>query len=315
LNSSRSQGTLYGSGSFGRLRSATSHATRNLGEYNGYVSASGFSSVERLGKSRLQVSDVAPQHAARDKAALRIGPPSSRRFIPGHTDYVNCTNWTANGISRLRRTVIPLTRPASYQIRWKMQTPWHVLDGAARCCWEPNRRDVAPRSSTLRQIGLRSAFVAKHGRPGMASETPNGELRKTGSIQLEPSSRDINATVTGSLNFDLGFATLTSSTSHYDHSGESVSVRRTRQPASYGFRQASSALLQLSPPNGFLRSVTFATRRLVQKFELVSDGGESFDYRLWARFLSQQRSKGTQESFCLVSKTGGNAFLPFAASA
>jgi outer membrane receptor protein involved in Fe transport len=45
---------------------------------------------------------------------------------------------------------------------------------------------------------------------------------ENGSVQLEPSTREINV-LSLEMNFDLGFATLTSSTSSYEHEGESVS--------------------------------------------------------------------------------------------
>ena len=45
---------------------------------------------------------------------------------------------------------------------------------------------------------------------------------ENGSVQLEPSSRDVSL-ASLEMNVDLGFATLTSSTSHYEHEGDSVS--------------------------------------------------------------------------------------------
>ena len=87
------QGTLYGSGSLG---GTIRYITRDpdLGEYNGYVSASG-SSVEGSESLGFGV-DGAFNMPLGDKAALRI--VGSAGDYPGITDYVNVYELDSSGI-------------------------------------------------------------------------------------------------------------------------------------------------------------------------------------------------------------------------
>jgi iron complex outermembrane recepter protein len=291
------QGTLYGSGSLG---GTIRYITRDpdLGEYNGYVSASG-SSVE--GSESLGFSvDGAFNMPLGDKAALRI--VASAGDYPGITDYVNVYELDSSGIPVAPNGI--LDPAASYKSVEDADTV-DVWMGRATLLLEPTDA-MSIKIVHTRQSdevgGRRQSTVGQDGFGNTYGDYENG------SIQLEPSSRDINATSLEA-EFDLGFATLTSSTSHYDHTGESVSENT-------GFyAQAGFLSFYYNYPRPMASAVrTFADEAVVQEIRLVSDGGENFDYVVGG-FYRKQQLEGTQESFLPGFKNWWDAFLPFAASA
>ena len=96
---------------------------------------------------------------------------------------------------------------------------------------------------------------------------------QNGSIQLEPATRDAELAAL-EMNIDLGFATLTSSTSYYDHSGDSTS-ENTGFYAQAGFL----SLYYYNYPRPMASAVrTWSDEALIQELRLVSDTGGRFDY-------------------------------------
>ncbi len=291
------QGTLYGSGSLG---GTIRYITRDpdLGETNGYISASG-SSVE--GSESLGYGlDGAFNLPLGESAALRV--VGSFGNYPGITDYVNVYELDAAGIPVAPNGV--LDPAASYRSVEDADTV-DVWMGRATLLWEPSDtmsfRFVHARQSD-EVGGRRQSTVGLDGFGNAYGDYENG------SIQLEPSSSDINTTSLES-EFDLGFATLTSSTSHYDHVGESISENT-------GFyAQAGFLGFYYNHPRPMASAVrTFADEAVVQEIRLVSDGGENFDYVLGA-FYRKQQIGSTQDSYMRGFKNWWDAFLPFAAGA
>jgi iron complex outermembrane recepter protein len=291
------QGTLYGSGSLG---GTIRYITRDpdLGEYNGYVSASG-SSVE--GSESLGYSvDGAFNMPIGSKAALRI--VGSVGDYPGITDYVNVYELDSSGIPVAPNGI--LDPAASYKSVEDADTV-DVWMGRATLLLEPTDK-MSIKIVHTRQSdevgGRRQSTVGQDGFGNTYGDYENG------SIQLEPSSRDINATSLEA-EFDLGFATLTSSTSHYDHTGESVSENT-------GFyAQAGFLSFYYNYPRPMASAVrTFADEAVVQEVRLVSDGGDAFDYVVGG-FYRKQQLEGTQSSFLPGFKNWWDAYLPFAAAA
>ncbi|GAB5457873.1 MAG: TonB-dependent receptor [Henriciella sp.] len=291
------QGTLYGSGSLG---GTIRYITRDpdLGETNGYISASG-SSVE--GSEDFGYSlDGAFNMPLGEKAALRV--VGSLGDYPGITDYVNVYELDANGAPVAPNGV--LDPAASYRSVEDADTV-DVWMGRATLLVEPTD-NISLRLVHTRQSdevgGRRQVTVGQDGFGNTYGDYENG------SIQLEPSSRDINATSLEA-EIDLGFATLTSSTSHYDHTGESISENT-------GFyAQAGFLGFYYNYPRPMAAAVrTYADEAIVQEIRLVSDGGETFDYVLGG-FYRQQQIESTQESYLRGFKTWWDTFLPAAAAA
>jgi len=111
-----------------------------------------------------------------------------------------------------------------------------------------------------------------------------------GSIQLEPSSRDVDL-VSLEMELDLGFATLTSSTSSYDHSGESVSENT-------GFYAQNGWLADFyynypRPMASAFRS--YSDEAFVQELRLVSQGEHTIDWVIGG-FYRDQDLNSTQTS-------------------
>lgn len=291
------QGTLYGSGSLG---GTIRYITRDpdLGETNGYISASG-SSVE--GSEDFGYSlDGAFNLPLGEKAALRV--VGSLGDYPGITDYVNVYELDASGAPVAPNGV--LDPAASYRSVEDADTV-DVWMGRATLLVEPTD-NISLRFVHTRQSdevgGRRQVTVGQDGFGNTYGDYENG------SIQLEPSSRDINATSLEA-EIDLGFATLTSSTSHYDHTGESVSENT-------GFyAQAGFLGFYYNYPRPMASAVrTYADEAIVQEIRLVSDGGETFDY-VFGGFYRQQQIESTQESYLRGFKTWWDTFLPGAAAA
>lgn len=291
------QGTLYGSGSLG---GTIRYITRDpdLGEVNGYISASG-SSVEGSEDFGYGI-DGAFNMPLGEKAALRV--VGSFGDYPGITDYVNVYDLDASGAPVAPNGV--LDPAASYRSVEDADTV-DVWMGRATLLWEPtdtmSLRFVHARQSD-EVGGRRQSTVGQDGFGNTYDDYENG------SIQLEPSSRDINTTSLEA-EFDLGFATLTSSTSHYDHTGESVSENT-------GFyAQAGFLGFYYNYPRPMASAVrTYADEAVVQEIRLVSDSGENFDY-LVGGFYRQQQIESTQESYLRGFKVWWDTFLPFAAAA
>jgi outer membrane receptor protein involved in Fe transport len=111
--------------------------------------------------------------------------------------------------------------------------------------------------------------------------TPYGEY-ENGSVQLEPSSRDVSMTAL-EMDFDLGFATLSSGSSHYDQSGQSLSENT-------GFYAKNNWLANYY--YNYPRPMAQADRRygdraFVQEVRLVSKKGGMFDYIVGAYYQNQ----------------------------
>jgi iron complex outermembrane recepter protein len=118
---------------------------------------------------------------------------------------------------------------------------------------------------------------------------PYGDY-EIGSVQLEPSSRDVDL-ASLEMEFDLGFATLTSSTSVYDHSGDSVS-ENTGFYAQLGWLGA----YYYNYPRPMASAVrTYSDEAVVQELRLVSNGDNTVDWVAGA-FYRDQDLNATQTS-------------------
>ena len=117
------------------------------------------------------------------------------------------------------------------------------------------------------------------------------EKYELGSIQREPSSRDLELTsLEGTV--DLGFATLNSSSSYYDHRGDSISEN------SGFYEHAGFWPYYLNMPRPMaVASRIYADRAFTQEIRLVSNAdGHPFDYVL-GLYYQKQNLIATQDSF------------------
>lgn len=114
---------------------------------------------------------------------------------------------------------------------------------------------------------------------------------ENGSIQLEPSSRDVNMTSL-EMEVDMGFASIVSSTSVYEHEGDSVS-ENTGFYAQLGW--LSAYYYNMPRPMASAKR-SFEDEAFVQELRLVSNGDGAFDYVVGLYYMNQDLS-ATQDSF------------------
>ena len=255
------QGTLYGSGSLG----GTVRYVMNppvLGEFQGSVGGS-FSSVE--GSDGIGASgDLTLNLPLGDTMAVRVNVTYAD--YPGITDYVNLYVLDDNGIPVAPNGI--LDPAAVYESKEDTDTV-ESLYGRVAARWEPSESFNA----TLSFFGQSDDYGGRRqptpGADGFGN--PYGDY-ENGSIQLEPATRDAEL---GSLelNVDLGFATLTSSTSYYDHYGDSTSENT-------GFyAQAGFLSFYYNYPRPMASAVrTWSDRALIEEIRLVSEVEGAVDY-------------------------------------
>ncbi|MHA6288162.1 TonB-dependent receptor [Maricaulis sp. CAU 1757] len=291
------QGTLYGSGSLG---GTVRYITRDpvFGEFGGSVSGtvSSVNGSESLGYGGDAVLNV----PLGERAGMRL--VGSFGDYPGVVDYVNLYELDASGVPVAPNGI--LDPAASYTVEEDADTV-DTWMGRATFLFEPTDT-LSLRLVHSRQSddvgGRRQQTVGQDGFGRTYEEYENG------SVQREPSSRDINMTSLEA-ELDLGFATLTSSTSHYDHEGDSVSENT-------GFyAQAGWLGWYYNYPRPMAQAVrTYADEAVIQEVRLVTDDGGQFDYVVGGFYRQQQRG-ATQQSYLVGFKDWWDAYLPVAAGA
>jgi iron complex outermembrane receptor protein len=127
---------------------------------------------------------------------------------------------------------------------------------------------------------------------------------QNGSVQLEPSERDVRLLAL-EMEIDVGFATLTSGTSHYDHSGSSLSENT-------GFYAQNSWLANYyyNYPRPMAQAYRdYDDKALVQELRLISRNTERFSYIVGAYYQAQDLG-ATQLSYLRGLKAWADAVRP-----
>ncbi|MFZ6756031.1 TonB-dependent receptor [Undibacterium sp. Ji50W] len=110
---------------------------------------------------------------------------------------------------------------------------------------------------------------------------PYGQY-ENGSVQLEPSTRDVKLAAL-EMDLDLGFATLSSGTSHYDQKGSSLS-----ENTGFYAKNAWLANYYYNYPRPMAQAVrSYGDKAFVQEIRLVSKKGNSVDYIVGAYYQNQ----------------------------
>ena len=274
------QGTLYGSGAIGGavryiLRKPDTSGTE------GRVSL-GLSSVDGsggIGKSGSFTFNL----PLSDTFALRVN--GTRNDFPGVTDYRNVYVLDADGIPAAPNGV--LADDAVYENRKDADTVEQSY-GRIALRWTPNDRFDATLSYTAQADRFGGRRGTSEGLDGWGDAYGDNEI---GSVQLEPSSRHVNMAALEA-NIDLGFATLTSSTSQYDHKGDIVS-----ENTGFYAQNGWLAAFYYNYPRPLATAVRdYGDKALTQEFRLVSKAGGAVDYVLGAYYQKQDRNSG-QDSF------------------
>ena len=286
------QGTLYGSGSLGGTVRYVMNQPQ-FGEFSANVGGS-LSSVD--GSDGIGVAgDLTLNMPVGDTFALRLNLSAAN--YPGLTDYVNLYVLDDEGLPIAPNGVLD---PATEYRSKKDADNVDIWYGRLAARWEPSDTFNATLSFFAQSDDVGGRRQSTPGSDGFGTPYQDYE---NGSIQLEPATRDA---LLGALemNIDLGFATLTSSTSYYDHSGDSTSENT-------GFyAQAGFLSFYYNYPRPMASAVRkWKDRALIEELRLVSDIGEKFDYVLGFWYQDQDLDS-TQDSYLRGFKRWWDAFAP-----
>ncbi|MCK7598922.1 TonB-dependent receptor [Microbulbifer sp. CAU 1566] len=274
------QGTLYGSGSLGGtvryITRAPSTEAVEVQLNSGVSSTAGSSGLNYF-------SDAIINIPLADNIAVR----GSAGFVDsaGVVDYVNVYQLDNTGLPVAPNGV--LSADANYRTVKDADTV-DIKYVKVAALWQPTEKIEAVLTHMMQQDdigGRRQQTVGMDGFGNSYDEYENG------SVQLEPSSREADLTSL-EVDIDLGFATLTSSTSQYDHVGESVSENT-------GFYAQLGWLGQWY--YNYTRPMAEAARQyedsaFIQELRLVSSTSGNFDWTLGAFHINQDTA-GAQQSY------------------
>lgn len=261
------QGTLYGSGSLGGTVRYITRAPR-LGEFSGAANLTA-SKVEGSG-SVGWAGDLTLNLPLGDVLALRA--TFSQIDYPGLTDYVNLYVLDATGAPAAPSGI--LSPDASYTSRKDADTV-EISFARVALLFDPNETFNATLTYSRQSDEVGGRRQVTRGLDGFGNRYGDYE---NGSVQLEPSSRDVSLAAL-EMNIDLGFATLTSSTSVYSHEGDSVSENT-------GFyAQAGFLGFYYNYPRPMASAVRgYSDEATIEEIRLVSKAGGQVDWVIGAYF-------------------------------
>jgi iron complex outermembrane recepter protein len=294
------QGTLYGSGALaGTVRYILNDP--QIGKFDGDASISGskVSSSDQVGGSGTLTLNL----PLGDTTAVRFTVTHNQ--YPGETDYRNIYVLGANGIP------IPpaggtITSPGAVYQSVKDADYAHQTYARAAFKWQPS--DVF--NLTLSLTGQDDHFGGRRGTTlGDDGYGAPYQPNQIGAMELEPANRDVYlAALEASL--DLGFATLTSSTSQYNHHGDITSD-------STGFYAQNNwwAEFYYNYPRPLESAVrSYGDKAAIEELRLVSKPGNLFDYVVGA-FYQNQSLYSTQNSIMVGFQQWWDAAFPAYADA
>jgi len=292
------QGTLYGSGALG---GAVRFLLRQpeLDTWGGRVSLSA-SSVEDSGGIGRSASGTLNVPVS-DSVAMRFNVTSND--YPGVTDYRNVYRLDADGVPVAPDGVLAQT--AEYENRRDADTVRQDY-GRASLLFKPSDTFDLTLSYMAQADRFGGRRATSLGNDGWG--VPYDDL-EVGSVQLEPAARHVNL-ASLEANLDLGFATLTSSTSRYNHEGDITSENT-------GFYAQNGWLgFYYNYPRPMASAVRkYGEKAFTQELRLTSnDDGGRFDYVLGAYYQDQDRF-ATQTSYLRGFKRWWDTAFPAYAAA
>lgn len=274
------QATLYGSGSLGGTVRYITNAP-NPEAFEGEISAT-ISQTDGSDGNNYNV-DALINVPINDKSAFRLSAGTIQN--DGIVDYVNVYQLDANGVPVAPNGVLD---DESVVVSVEDADDVDITYGRAAFYFAPSDRFDLTLAYQLQSDKIGGRRQETNGNNGFGD--PYAEYQN-GSIQLEPSSRDVSL-ASLEMDIDLGFATLTSSTSAYDHEGDSIS-ENTGFYAQLGWLGA----YYYNYPRPMAQAVrTYKDAAFVQELRLVSSGDNTLDYVVGA-FYRDQDLDSTQQSF------------------
>jgi outer membrane receptor protein involved in Fe transport len=292
------QGTLYGSGALG---GTVRYILKKPDLAGHYGAASG--SLSKVDDSGSIGNSESVLFNAPLGSTLALRADALRNDFPGVTDYVNTYQLDANG-----HPVAPtdiLSDDAVYKVHKDADTVKQNY-GRVSMLWKPNDR-----------FDMQLSYMAQADRFGARRGTSFGtdgngvpyRRDQLGAAQLEPSARHANL-ASLEANIDLGFATLTSSTSKYDHQGDITSDN-----TGFYAQNLWLASFYYNYPRPMATAFrTYGDEAFTQELRLVSQSGGRFEYIIGAYYRNQKTSS-SQDSYLVGFKDWWDAAYPAYASA
>ena len=274
------QGTLYGSGSLGGTVKYILNEPK-IGEFEGKATA-GLSSTNGSSGTSWD-ADVMLNIPVGDNFAIRI--VGGRMDYAGLTDYVNVYELDQNGVP-----LAPDGPLGAASVVKSVKDADFVTVNHARisALFEPTDNFSALLSYQTQSDNIGGRRQPTRGLNGFGEAY--GEY-ENGSVLLEPSTREVDLTSL-EMDLDLGFATLTSSSSNYDHTGDSIS-----ENTGFYAQNGWLAAFYYNYPRPMAEAVrTYSDSAFVQELRLVSNGDNTLDYTV-GLFYQNQDLQGTQESY------------------
>jgi len=274
------QGTLYGSGSLGGTVKYILNEPK-IGEFEGRVN---FALSSTNGSDGLSWDgDVMFNFPLGDSLALRF--VGGKMDYAGLTDYVNVYQLDANGVPLAPDGPLAAT---SVVKSVKDADTVNINHARISALFEPTDSFSALLSYQTQSDKIGGRRQHTKGLNGFGEAYGDYE---NGAVLLEPSSREVDLTSL-EMELDLGFATLTSSSSSYDHSGDSIS-----ENTGFYAQNGWLAAFYYNYPRPMAEAVrTYNDSAFVQELRLVSKGNNTLDYTV-GLFYQDQDLQGTQESY------------------
>jgi iron complex outermembrane receptor protein len=268
------QATLYGSGALGGTVKYLTRAPQ-LGETEGSVGATA-SGVDGSGDIGWALSGVGNVPLG-DRAALRVN--MLYQDYPGITDYVNLYRLDANGVPEAPNGLFD-TGPDSANYRSVADADtYESIYVRTSLRFEPTDNVDLTLSYFYQSDDVGGRRQSSAGTSGFGTEY--GQYQN-GAVIEEPSERDFHL-ATLEANVDLGFATLTSATSYYEHDGSSASDNT-------GFYANNFPQFYYFYPRPlYTADRTFLDESFIQEVRLVSQGENTFDYVAGVFYQAQTR--------------------------
>ncbi len=294
------QGTLYGSGAIG---GTVRYILRDpeIGKFDGDLSVSGskVESSDQAGASGTLTLNL----PVSDTSALRLTVTHNQ--YPGETEYRNVYVLGPDGVP-----VPPaggsITSPGAVYQSVKDADFAHQTYARLAFKWQPSDIFTLNLSLTGQDDHFGGRRATTLGDDGFGVPYQANQL---GAMELEPANRDVYlAALEASL--DLGFATLTSSTSQYNHHGDITSD-------STGFYAQNNwwAEFYYNYPRPLESAVRgYGDKATIEELRLVSRPGETFDYVIGA-YYQNQSLYSSQDSIMVGFQQWWDAAFPAFASA
>ncbi len=274
------QGTLYGSGSLG---GTVRYMTRKpvLGEFEGSVGGS-YSQTEGSSGSNWDADAV---------INIPLGEQFAVRAVVGKLDYDGVIDLPNLYVLDDRGIPVapdgPLAETAVYESVEDADTI-DIEYARVSALWEANDRFNAMLTYAYQDDDIGGRMQPTRGLDGWGDPYEDDE---NGSVQREPSSRELDLTSL-EMNIDLGFATLTSASSWYDHSGESNS-----ENTGFYAQNGWLAAFYYNYPRPMASAVrSYEEDAFVQELRLVSNTDGAFDWIVGA-FYRDEDALSTQYSY------------------